>query len=600
MRGPRALACAALVLAACTAAPGLPAERSAAPTPAYARAFADETEQELLRLTVARDRAAWVKSTYLTEDTEQLEAQANEAVMAYTSRRASEAVAFEKLDLPADVRRKLELLRLSQSLPAPADPAGRAELARIASGLEATYGRGKVCRKDACLSLDEVDEILAKSRRPDELLELWTGWHAIAPPMRDPYARLVELSNQGARELGFADVGELWRSRYDMPAGAFEEEVDRLWGQVKPLYDQLHCYARARLRQRYGEELVSATGPIPAHLLGNMWAQSWGNLKDLLLPERGRGIDLEAAFAKKKIDEKEMVRYGERFFSSLGLAPLPASFWERSMFVRPRDREVVCHASAWDVDQVDDVRIKMCIRRNEEDFTTIHHELGHNYYQVAYRMQPPLFRDSANDGFHEGLGDTIALSVTPSYLVQLGLLEKEPSDELGPLLERALEKVAFLPFGILVDKWRWEVFSGRVAPADYNRRWWELRLLYQGVAPPTARGEDAFDPGAKYHVPANVPYARYFLAAILQFQFHRALCKAAGHTGPLHTCSIYESKEAGALLARMMEMGLSRPWPEALEALTGEKRMDATAILDYFQPVYDHLKAENQGRTCGW
>jgi peptidyl-dipeptidase A len=593
----RALACATLALAACTAAP---APKASAPTPADARAFADETERELLRLQVARDRAGWIKSTYITEDTEQLEAQANEAVMAYAARRASEAAAFEALELPAEVRRKLALLRLGQTLPAPADPEARAELARIASGLEATYGRGRYCRGDECLSLDEIEEILAKSRREGELLELWTGWHAIAPPMREPYARLVEIANRGARELGFADLGELWRSRYDMPAAAFEAEVDRLWQQLRPLYEQLHCYARARLRQRYGAERVPASGPIPAHLLGNMWAQSWGNLGDLLLPERGRGIDLEAAFAKRKIDEREMVRYGERFFTSLGLPPLPRSFWERSMFVRPRDREVVCHASAWDVDQVDDVRIKMCIRRNAEDFTTIHHELGHNYYQVAYRMQPPLFRDSANDGFHEGLGDTIALSVTPSYLVRVGLLEREPADALGPLLERALEKVAFLPFGILLDKWRWEVFSGRVAPADWNRRWWELRLLYQGVAPPTARGEDAFDPGAKYHVPANVPYARYFLAAILQFQFHRALCREAGHVGPLHTCSIYGSAAAGARLARMMELGLSRPWPEALEALTGETRMDASAILDYFRPVSEYLEAQNRGRRCGW
>jgi peptidyl-dipeptidase A len=597
MRARRALACAPLLLAACAAAPEPP---PAGPTAAEARAFTDEAERELLGLWIDAQRAAWVKSTYLTEDTERLEAQANEAVMAATGRLAREAVRFEGLALPDDVRRKLALLRLGQSLPAPSDPALRAELARIASGLEASYGRARVCRGGRCLSLEEVEEILAESRDPDELLALWSGWHAIGPPLRAPYARLVELANRGARELGFADVGELWRSRYDMPASAFEAEAQRLWGQVRPLYEQLHCHARARLRQRYGADLVPETGPIPAHLLGNMWAQSWAHLTDLLLPERARGIDLEGAFARRGIDEREMVRFGERFFTSLGLAPLPASFWERSMFTRPRDREVVCHASAWDVDFAEDVRIKMCIRRTGEDFTTIHHELGHNYYQYYYREQPPLFRDSAHDGFHEGLGDTIALSVTPSYLVRVGLLEREPADALGPLLERALEKVAFLPFGLLVDAWRWEVFAGRVAPQEYDRRWWELRRLYQGVAPPAERPADAFDPGAKYHVPANVPYARYFLAAVLQFQFHRALCRAAGHDGPLHACSVHGSREAGARLARMMELGLSRPWPEALEALTGETRMDAGALLEYFEPVARYLAAANRGRACGW
>ncbi len=596
MSGRIARACAALLLAGC-AAPVAPSET---PTVAQARAFFEETESELLGLWIASGRAAWVKSTYLTEDTERIEAAASEAVMAATSRRAREALRFEKLDLPQDLRRKLDFLRLSLSLPAPAGAAERAELARIASQLEGHYGRGKYCRQDDCLSLDDLTEIMARSRDADRLLEVWTGWHAIAPPMRASYARLVELANAGARELGFADVGDLWRSRYDMPAAAFEAEVHRLWQQVKPLYEALHCYARARLSAHYGADRVSPTGPLPAHLLGNMWAQEWGNLTDLLLPEKGGAIDLGAAFARKKIDEREMVRYGERFFTSLGLLPLPPSFWERSLFTRPRDREVVCHASAWDIDYQDDLRIKMCIRRNEEDFTTIHHELGHNYYQVAYRKLPPLFRESAHDGFHEGLGDTIALSVTPSYLVEVGLLEKPPADELPPLLERALEKIAFLPFGLLVDQWRWEVFSGRVAPADYNRRWWELRLLYQGVAPPTPRGEELFDPGAKYHIPASVPYTRYFLAAILQFQFHRALCQTAGHRGPLHTCSIYGSREAGARLARMMEMGSSRPWPEALAALTGERRMDAGALLEYFQPVSEYLAAENRGRQCGW
>jgi len=411
------------------------------------------------------------------------------------------------------------------------------------------------------------------------------------------------VANEGAEELGFSDLGELWRSGYDMAPDDFAAELDRLWEQVRPLYEALHCHVRARLAEQYGESQVPLDQPIPAHLLGNMWSQSWGNIYDLVGPgESDPGYDLTQLLVRNGVDEKEMVRYGERFFTSLGFDPLPDTFWERSLFTKPNDRDVVCHASAWDLDYVDDLRIKMCIEINDEDFTTVHHELGHNFYQRAYAEQDPLYRDSANDGFHEGIGDTIALSVTPEYLVQVGLLDRAPSakGDLGLLMRQALEKVAFLPFGLLVDQWRWKVFSGEIAPDDYNAGWWALREKYQGVRAPVTRGEDNFDPGAKYHVPANTPYTRYFLAAILQFQFHRSLCEIAGVEGPLHRCSIYGNQEAGKRLIEMLEMGSSKPWPEALEALTGRPDMDATAILDYFAPLMEWLEEQNRGRECGW
>jgi peptidyl-dipeptidase A len=395
----------------------------------------------------------------------------------------------------------------------------------------------------------------------------------------------------------------MWRSKYDMAPDEFAKEVDRLWEQVRPLYISLHAYVRNRLRERYGDAAVPASGPIPAHLLGNMWAQSWENVYPLVAPRNADpGFDLTAILKSRKIDSREMARYGERFFTSLGFPPLPQSFWERSLFTKPRDREVVCHASAWDVDNVDDLRIKMCIEPTSEDFITIHHELGHNFYQRAYNRQPMLFRDSANDGFHEALGDTIALSMTPEYFVKLGFLARpsDPSADTGLLLSKALEKVAFLPFGILIDQWRWKVFSGQITPDKYNQTWWELRQKYQGVAAPVARSESDFDPGAKYHVPANVPYTRYFLAHILQFQFHRALAQAAGCKEPLHRCSIYDNKEAGDRLKAMMEMGMSRPWPEALKALTGQDRIDATAIRDYFAPLQTWLDEQNKGKPVGW
>jgi peptidyl-dipeptidase A len=522
---------------------------------------------------------------------------------------AKSATRFDGMTLPPELARKLMLVKLGPlPLAAPSDPALQTELTRIAADLEATYGKGKYCPGEGkeCLDINGVTKVIAESRDYDELLDVWRGWHTISPPMRPKYTRFVELANAGARELNFADLGAMWRSAYDMPPDAFAAELDRLWGQVRPLYDALHAHTRASLTATYGADKVPADGPIPAHLLGNIWAQQWNNIYPLVAPPGGGapGYDLNALLKAKNVDEKEMVRYGERFFTSLGFDPLPQTFWERSLFVQPKDRDVVCHASAWDLDD-DDYRIKMCIEVNAEDFVTIHHELGHNFYQRAYRRkQPLLFRNSANDGFHEAIGDAIALSVTPRYLVQVGLLDKAPGPEgdLEFLMRMALEKVAFLPFGLLVDQWRWKVFSGEIKPADYNRTWWELRTRYQGVAPAGPRGEELFDPGAKYHVPANVPYSRYFLAAILQFQFHRALCREAGYTGPLHQCSIYGSKAAGAKLNAMLEMGLSRPWPEALEAMTGEKRIDATAILDYFKPLMAWLEKENKdkGRKLGW
>ncbi|HEX7184648.1 MAG TPA: M2 family metallopeptidase [Thermoanaerobaculia bacterium] len=568
------------------------------------RKFLEEAEARLLDLGIEAGRAQWVQSNFITHDTELLAAKRNEVLLTAAVDYAKKAAEYDKMELPADLRRRLDLLKRGLTLPAPSDPAKTTELTRLAAGLESTYGSGKYCRPGGeCLDLEQLSDIIEKSRDPKELLEAWTGWHSIAPPMRDDYQRLVSLANEGAKELGYKDVGALWRSKYDMPPDDFAAEVDRLWGQVKPLYDALHCHVRAGLNKKYGNSVVPLDKPIPAHLLGNMWAQSWDNLYDLVAPPTSDpGYDLTERLQGKKVDAQEMVRYGERFFSSLGFEKLPDTFWERSLFTKPQDRDVVCHASAWSIDYKDDLRIKMCIQTNEEDFRTIHHELGHNFYQRAYNKQPFLYQDSANDGFHEAVGDVIALSITPEYLKQVDLIEQvpDPSKDLGILMRSALEKVAFLPFGLMIDQWRWKVFSGEVKPSDYNASWWALRQKYQGVMPPVARSEKDFDPGAKYHVPGNVPYTRYFLAHILQYQLHRGLCQVAGQKGPLHRCSIYGNKEAGRRLNQMLEMGQSRPWPEALKAVTGQEQMDATAILDYFAPLKQWLDQQNQGRKCGW
>ncbi len=579
---------------------------SATPTVEEARRFIDDAEKKLLDLWIKDSRADWLHENFITDDTEEMSAEADEAVASATAELAAESRRFDSLKLPDDVARKIMLLRLSVSIPAPRDPALSVELSKINASLDGDYGKGKWCPEGPssdCLDVNKVTDLMATSRDPNELLRAWKGWHAIGAPMRDRYSRMVTLANTGSRELGFADTGAMWRSGYDMPPDQFAAEVDRLWQQVRPLYVSLHAYVRWQLAKKYGPGVVREDAPIPAHLLGNIWAQDWTNIYPIVAPPNADpGYDLGAILKSKSIDAVGMTHYAERFFTSLGFAPLPGTFWERSLFTKPRDRDVVCHASAWDIDYVDDVRVKVCLEPTAEDFSVIHHELGHNFYQRAYDKQPPLFRNSANDGFHEAIGDTIALSVTPEYLKQIGLLDAipPPSADTGMLLHRALEKVAFLPFGLMIDKWRWGVFSGKIPPSQYNKAWWDLRLEYEGVAPPVARTEADFDPGAKFHIPGNVPYTRYFLSFVLQFQFHRALCKAAGYTGPLNRCSIYGNKAAGEKLAKMLEMGQSRPWPEALEAMTGEKDIDATAILDYFAPLKQWLDEQNKGHKTGW
>jgi peptidyl-dipeptidase A len=575
------------------------------PTAADADVFVAQAEQRLENLGQFSERMGWVQSNFITPDTETLAANASENLTSAQVEIAAEAARYNNtVGLDADTARKLGMLRTGITMPAPMEEAKSAEQAEIGARLESMYGMGKYCPEgNDCKALGELEETMAHSRDPAVLLDAWNGWHEVAVPMKDLYARQVELANEGAVQLGFDNLGTMWRSGYDMDPGEFAAELNHTWEQLRPLYEAIHCHVRAKLGEAYGTDLVPPHGLIPAHLLGNMWAQTWENIYDIVGPENaGSGYDLTAILQQRDFTAVDMVKTGEAFFSSLGFAQLPATFWERSLFVKPADREVVCHASAWDIDEKDDLRIKMCINVNAEDFKTIHHELGHNYYQRAYKEQSYLYRNSANDGFHEAIGDTLALSISPRYLVQIGLLDKEPdaAGDMGLLLRQALEKVAFIPFGLMVDQWRWKVFAGEVGPEGYNDLWWQLRAQYQGVSAPNDRPPNAFDPGAKYHVPGNTPYARYFLADVLQFQFFRALCEIAGQEGPIYRCSIYNSKEAGRRLNEMLEMGRSQPWPVALEALTGSSRMDATAMLDYFAPLQAWLDEQNAGRQCGW
>jgi peptidyl-dipeptidase A len=585
-----------------------------AATPAFAQTTADadafvaKAEKELGEYTVFASQVQWINNTYLTDDTDAVAAKIGAQGTEMQVRFAGEAAKYQALPgLSADTKRKLDFLRGGLVLPAPTTPGAATELNNIATKLNSQYGKGKGTLEGKPINGSDIEEKMGTSRNPAELSEMWASWHTnVGAPMRDDYAKMVEIANKGAKELGYADVGAMWRSQYDMPADDFAVLTDKLWAQVKPLYDGLHCYTRTKLNEKYGDAVQAKTGPIRADLLGNMWAQEWGDIYEIVAPKGAGdvGYDTTDLLKAKNYDPIKMVKAGEGFFSSLGFKPLPESFYTRSQFTKPADREVVCHASAWDLDNVDDLRIKMCIKINGNDFTTIHHELGHNYYQRAYNKQPLLYLNGANDGFHEAIGDAVALSITPNYLVQIGLLDQAkvptPDKDLGLLLKQAMDKVAFLPFGLLVDKWRWGVFSGKIPTSQYNKGWTDLRLQYQGIKPPVERSEANFDAGAKYHIPGNTPYTRYFLARILQFQFYKAACDIAKWKGPLHRCSFYGNKEVGARLNAMLELGASKPWPDALQAFTGSREMDGTAMIAYFKPLMTFLAKENKGKKCGW
>jgi peptidyl-dipeptidase A len=583
-----------------------PAPRQAAAPGETADQYVERLNREMTDLGHELASAGWAYATYINQDTEFLNAKANERYLAYTSDAVEHAKQYDKEQLSPSTRRALLLLKLGVAAPAPKDPAKRAELAGITSKMEGMYGAAKYCPKgpESCKDQTQLTNIMATSRNYAELTDAWTGWHSTARPLRKDYARFVDLANEGAREIGFADLGAMWRSNYDMPPDEFTKEAARLWGQVKPLYTSLHCYVRGKLQKTYGADRVPNGKPIPAHLLGNMWAQQWAEIYPLVEPYPGvSDLDVTGSLKKQKYDAVRVAQSAENFYVSLGFPRLPQTFWERSLLTKPRDRDVQCHASAWQMDSKDDVRIKQCIEPTQEHLMTVYHELGHVFYYLSYKDQPYLFQSGANDGFHEAIGDTVNLSMTPAYLHQIGLIgpvKRSPEATINQQMKLALDKIAFLPFGKLIDEWRWKVFSGEVKPENYNAAWWQLREQYQGVAAPVPRTEEDFDPGAKYHIPANTPYTRYFLSFILQFQFHKALCDAAGFKGPLNECSVYGSEEAGKRFREMLALGQSRPWQDTLEKLTGTRQIDAAAITEYFAPLLTWLDEQNKGQQCGW
>jgi peptidyl-dipeptidase A len=631
-----------LTLAACSkdtpeTAGSTPDAPPAAATDASADAFVKRVNDEYKAASPELNAAQWLASTYINDDSQLLSAKASEQNLNRLNGWIKAAKQFEGKPMSADSARAILLLKLATAMPPPSDPKKVSELTTIATRMEGLYGAGKSCTGEGpakvCRDIGQLSEVLAGNRDYTAQLDAWRGWHTISQPMRKDYVRFVELVNEGAREMGFADAGEMWRSGYDMSPTALAAETDRLWGQVKPLYDDLHCYARTKLKAKYGADKGQVGGGmLPAHLMGNLWQQDWGNLWDVLQPYPDAGsLDINGALQARHavnlaqlragkpnatpaelveiereadlVTAKQMTQTAEDFYVSLGMPKLPDSYWQKTQFTKPRDRDVQCHASAWDMNMAGDVRTKMCIKPNEEEFTTIYHELGHVYYYLAYNHQPPLFQNGAHDGFHEAIGDTIVLGMTPKYLQTINLAQAgEQSREalINTQMRMALAKISFMPFGLMIDRWRWGVFDGSIKPEQYNKAWWDLKAKYQGVAPSAPRGEEFFDPGAKYHVPANTPYTRYFLSHILQFQFYKSLCDASGHTGPLYDCSFYGNKEAGKRYWAMLGKGASQPWQKTMKELTGGEKMDGTAVLEYFAPLQTWLKQQNEGQSCGW
>ncbi|WP_425602203.1 M2 family metallopeptidase [Luteimonas aquatica] len=632
------LACVcALAIAGCKDASRTGQQADNVPKDETADEFIARVNREYKEMYPEFTSSQWLSSTYINDDTKLLAAKGNERFLTQLKRWLEQAKRFEGQKMSPATARAINLLKLGTSMPPPKDPAKLTELTAIATDLEGQYGAGTWCRDKSdpksCRQLGDLEEVLRNSRDYDEQLQAWQGWHTIAQPMRGEYQRFAELVNEGARDMGYADAGEMWRSGYDMSPTEFAAETDRLWGQVKPLYEQLHCYARTKLEAKYPDKGSVAGGLLPAHLMGNMWQQDWSNLWPMLVPFPDAGdLNITATLEKQyqaglndlliqenetmpaereadivhraQLDQaRRMTERAQDFYTSLGMPKLPASYWEKSQLIKPRDRDVVCHASAWDMNMSGDVRTKMCIKPNEEDFTTIYHELGHIYYDLAYNKQPPLFQNGANDGFHEAIGDTIVLAMTPRYLQSIGLVGEQKENQealINSQMRMALAKVSFLPFGLMIDRWRWGVFDGSIKPGDYNKAWWRLKAQYQGVAPATPRGEEFFDPGAKYHVPGNTPYTRYFLSHILQFQFYKALCDASGYKGPLYACSFYGNKVAGQKFWAMLDKGASQPWQSTMRELTGNGKLDAAPMLEYFAPLQTWLKQQNEGRTCGW
>ncbi|KAH9396896.1 hypothetical protein TYRP_003196 [Tyrophagus putrescentiae] len=555
--------------------------------------------------------ASWAQSSDITPENDQAYIEASQRYDEFSKAQFNEVKAYFDLfpQLSDFTRRQLEkmgIIGTSALTKADASTFSRSslEMKKVYSTARITAGG----RPNLELEPD-LTEILANSS--DEKL------------LREDYITYYTLGNKAARlnslpGKDFRTYDDLWMAEWE--TADMKAQVDKLMEETMPLYQKIHAYVRYHLKEKYGDGVMPADGTIPAHLLGNMWAQQWGNLLNII-PEMNPNPEMKPIDTKvnEKLQTwtvKKMFELSEKFFADLGMQKMTDTFWKKSILVKPTDRNLTCHASAWDFYDASktDFRIKQCTEKTMSDLVTVHHEMGHIQYYMNYVVQPPIYRRGANPGFHEAIGDLIALAVaTPQHLVKVDLLEPIPPADVEKInlnyqMKMALDKVAFLPFAYVMDKWRWDVF-GEVATTEtaMNRRWWEYRLQYQGLSPPVAdrkRNERDFDPGAKYHIPAGVEYVRYFASHVLQFQFYERMCKTvAGITEQnLYTCDFDGNKEAGAALMAMLAQGSSRSWPDILESFIGSRTMSLGSLNKYFKPLNDYLDKfiADKGIKVGW
>ncbi|NXX07699.1 ACE2 enzyme, partial [Larus smithsonianus] len=562
--------------------------------------------------------ASWNYNTNITDETAQKMAEADAKWSAFYDEASRNASSFPLTSIQ-DPLTRLQIQALQDRGSSVLSPEKYSRLSTVLNTMSTIYSTGTVCKinnPSECLVLEPgLDVIMANSTDYHERLWAWEGWRAgVGRMMRPLYEEYVELKNEVAKLNSYSDYGDYWRANYeaDYPEAykysrdQLIEDVEKTFEQIKPLYEQLHAYVRHRLEQVYGPKFISSTGCLPAHLLGDMWGRFWTNLYDLTVPYPAQpNIDVTSAMSEKKWDAIKIFKAAEAFFTSIGLYKMTDDFWNKSMLTEPTDgRKVVCHPTAWDLGQ-NDYRIKMCTKVTMDDFLTAHHEMGHIEYDMAYSTQPFLLRGGANEGFHEAVGEIMSLSAaTPQHLKSLDLLEptfqEDEETEINFLLKQALTIVGTMPFTYMLEKWRWMVFRGEITKQEWTKRWWEMKREIVGVVEPVPHDETYCDPAVLFHVANDYSFIRYYTRTIYQFQFQEALCKAANHTGPLHTCDITNSTAAGQNLRELLELGRSKPWTQALESVTGEKYMNAAPLLHYFEPLYKWLQKNNSGRYIGW
>uniref|UniRef100_A0A8C1ZDQ6 Angiotensin-converting enzyme n=1 Tax=Cyprinus carpio TaxID=7962 RepID=A0A8C1ZDQ6_CYPCA len=578
-----------------------------------AREFLQKFDEEASNLVYQYSLASWAYNTDISQENADKEVRVSFVYL------FEESSAYP-IDQISDPLIKIQLQKLQDKGSGALSPDKASELRNIMSEMSTIYNTATVCKIDDptdCQTLEPgLESIMANSRDYDERLHAWEGWRvASGMKMRPLYEKYVDLKNEAAKLNNYEDHGDYWRGDYetiDEPGYSYSrdqvmEDARRIYQEILPLYKELHAYVRAKLQDVYPGHIAS-DACLPAHLLGDMWGRFWTNLYPLMIPYPEKpDIDVSSEMVAQGWDELRLFKEAEKFFMSVNMSAMFDNFWTNSMFIKPEGRDVVCHPTAWDMGNREDFRIKMCTKVNMDDFLTVHHEMGHNQYQMAYRHQSYLLRDGANEGFHEAVGEIMSLSAaTPSHLQSLGLLPpdfiQDYETDINFLMKQALTIVATLPFTYMLEEWRWQVFKEIIPKDEWMLRWWQMKRDLVGVGEAVPRDESYCDPPALFHVSGDYSFIRYFTRTIYQFQFQEALCEAAGHTGPLYKCDITNSTKAGNKLRHMLELGRSMSWTRALEDVAGTTKMDSQPLLHYFSTLMEWLKEENQknNRVPGW